>query len=96
MTALIATGHSIDQKNDDVKGSFRPQAAILEYPLTINSKTDIVTTFDVVTASPNSGRRPGFHHHSYTSRGGCSRPTRLLRLGSWQRCQRRQIQLRVA
>ena len=28
MTALIATGHSIDQKNDDVKGSFRPEAVI--------------------------------------------------------------------
>ncbi len=28
MTALIGTGHSIDQKNDDVKGSFRPQAVV--------------------------------------------------------------------
>ena len=28
MTALIATGHSIDQKNDDVKGRFRPIADI--------------------------------------------------------------------
>ena len=27
MTALIGTGHSIDQKNDEVKGSFRPEAA---------------------------------------------------------------------
>jgi len=28
MTALIRTGHSIDQKNDDVKGCFRPQADV--------------------------------------------------------------------
>ena len=28
MTALIGTGHSIDQKNNDVKGSFRPEAAV--------------------------------------------------------------------
>ncbi len=28
MTALIGTGHSIDQKNDDVKRSFRPLADI--------------------------------------------------------------------
>lgn len=29
MTALIGTGHSIDWKNDGVKVSFRPQAAVL-------------------------------------------------------------------
>jgi len=29
MTALIGTGHSIDQKNNDVKGSFRPEADVL-------------------------------------------------------------------
>jgi len=27
MTALIGTGHSIDQKNDDVKVRFRPEGA---------------------------------------------------------------------
>ena len=28
MTALIGTGHSIDQKNDHVKGNFRPEADV--------------------------------------------------------------------
>ena len=32
MTALIGTGHSIDQKNDDVKGSFRPIADLQVIP----------------------------------------------------------------
>ncbi len=43
MTALIGTGHSIDQKNDEVKGSFRPEA-------------DMTTRFSTDPAFSLSGR----------------------------------------